>query len=67
VRLSWASALADFDVRARLAVRARIACQPLVPASIAHAVFGVMLRLGDLIEAGAMLRGIKQRAKALTV
>jgi hypothetical protein len=25
-----------------------------------------MLRLRDLIEAGAMLRGIKQRAKALT-
>ena len=66
VRFSWAFALADFDARTRLVVRARIGCQPLVPASIAQPVFGAMLRLGDLIEAGAMLRGIKQRAEAPT-
>ena len=66
VRFSWAFTLEDLGLRTRLVVRARIACQPLVPTWIARPVFGAMLHLGDLVEAGAMLRGIERRAETTT-
>jgi len=64
VRFSWVFVLEDLGQRTRLVVRARIACRPVVPAVIARPVFGALLGIGDFIEAGAMLRGIKRRAEA---
>ena len=64
VRFSWVFVLEDLGQRTRLVVRARIACRPVVPGVIARPVFGALLGIGDFIEGGAMLRGIKRRAEA---
>jgi hypothetical protein len=67
VHFSWAFVLEDLGRGTRLVLRARITCKPLVPGLIARPGFGAMLRIGDLVEAGAMLRGIKRRAETSRV
>ena len=62
-RFSWAFALEDRGVSTRLLVRARMDFTPVWPPPLAWLFFRVVMTLGDLVEAGAMLRGVRARVE----
>ena len=45
-------------------MRARMNCTPVWPAPLVWLFFSVVMSLGDLLEAGSMLRGVKNRVLA---
>jgi hypothetical protein len=64
VSFSWAFVLEDAGENTRLLMRARISFTPVGPARVIRASIGATFGIGDLVQAGAMLRGIKRRAES---
>ena len=64
VNFSWAFVLEDAGENTRLIMRARISYTPVGPARVIRASIGAAFAIGDLVQAGAMLRGIKRRAES---
>ena len=64
VSFSWAFVLGDAGENSRLVMRARISYTPVGPARVIRASIGAAFGLGDIVQAGAMLRGIKRRAES---
>jgi len=63
VRFSWAFVLDDVDGATRLVMRARTACTPVWPRAVVRALMLVGFGAGDVVQAGGMLLGIRQRAE----
>jgi hypothetical protein len=63
VDFSWAFVLEDLGADARLIMRARARYAPVGPAPIIRLLIAVGFGIGDLVQAGAMLAGIKARAE----
>jgi hypothetical protein len=60
IDFSWAFCLASAgNDSTRLTIRARVRCEPLWAGAVLEPVIGI----GDFINAGAMLRGIRARAE----
>jgi hypothetical protein len=59
IDFSWAFVLEDRDRTTRLLIRARANCEPRYALRLLAPLIGV----GDLVNAGSMLRGIKRRAE----
>jgi hypothetical protein len=64
VSFSWAFVLEDAGENTRLIMRARISYTPVGPARVMRASIGAAFAIGDVVQAGAMLRGIKRRAES---
>ena len=64
VSFSWAFVLGDAAENTRLIMRARISYRPVGPARIMRASIAAAFGIGDVVQAGAMLRGIKRRAES---
>jgi hypothetical protein len=62
---SWAFVSQPHGDGTRLLMRARITYTPSGPAPLVHAMIAVGFGAGDLLQAGSMLLGIKQRAERL--
>ncbi len=62
VRSGWSFVLENRHGITRLILRARMNCTPVWPAPLVWLFFGVVTSLGDLLDAGSMLRGVRQRA-----
>ena len=60
---AWVFAAETAGAWTRLIMQARIAYTPLWPAAIVKAFIVVAFGIGDVIQAGAMLNGIKRRAE----
>jgi hypothetical protein len=63
VNFAWAFVLRRDGSRTRLMMRARITYTPVWPAAFVRVFMLVGFGLGDLIQAGAMLNGIRTRAE----
>jgi hypothetical protein len=65
VDFSWAFVLDDdgVDADTRLIMRARIAYTPVGPGLIIRSLVAAGFGIGDVVQAGAMLGGIKARAE----
>ena len=60
IDFSWAFSLADAGAdHTRLTIRARVRCEPRWAGAVLEPVIGI----GDFVNAGAMLRGIRSRAE----
>ncbi len=66
VSFSWAFALEDAGADTRLMMRARVSYTPVGPAPIIRPLVSVAFGLGDVVQAGAMLGGIRRRAEGRT-
>jgi hypothetical protein len=64
VSFCWAFVLADADENTRLIMRARVSYTPVGPAGLVRASIAAAFGLGDVVQAGAMLRGITRRAES---
>jgi hypothetical protein len=64
VRFGWSFVLEDRHGSTRLILRARMKCTPVWPAPLVWLFFGVVMCLGDLLEAGSMLHGVEKRVTA---
>lgn len=64
VDFSWAFILIDAGPGTRLVMRARISYTPVGPAPMVRALVSTAFAIGDVVQAGAMLGGIKARAEA---
>jgi hypothetical protein len=64
VNFSWAFVLEDAGENTRLIMRARISYTPVGPARIIRTSIAAAFGIGDVVQAGAMLRGIKRRAES---
>jgi hypothetical protein len=64
VDFSWAFILEDLGAKTRLIMRARISYAPIGPARIVRLLIAAGFGLGDIVQAGAMLGGIKARAES---
>jgi hypothetical protein len=60
---SWAFIAEGHDGGTRLIMRARIAYTPRRPASIVKALIAAAFGIGDVIQAGGMLTGIRTRVE----
>lgn len=60
---SWAFVCHRRGAGTRLLMRARIAYTPVWPAPLVRACVAVGFGLGDVLQAGAMLQGIRRRAE----
>ena len=65
VKLSWAFVLEDVGADTRLIIRARVRYAPVGPAPIIRLLIAAGFGIGDVVQAGAMLAGIKARAEGL--
>jgi hypothetical protein len=63
VSFSWAFALEDVGVDTRLVMRARVGYAPVGPGPISRPLITAAFGLGDVVQAGAMLGGIRRRAE----
>lgn len=63
VKFSWAFVVEGDGPGARLIMRARVAYTPVGPDLIIRLLVAAAFGIGDLLQAGAMLRGIKARAE----
>jgi hypothetical protein len=66
VDFTWAFALRDDAAGTRLVMRARVRYTPVWPAWIVRVLVRAGFGLGDVVQAGAMLGGIRRRAEGLT-
>jgi hypothetical protein len=64
VQFGWSFVLNDRHGSTRLILRARMNCTPVWPAPLVWVFFRVVMNLGDMLEAGSMLRGVRRRATA---
>ena len=64
VRFGWSFVLEEHYGKTRLMMRARMNHTPVWPTPLVWLFFRVVMTLGDVVEAGAMLRGVKKRAEA---
>ena len=64
VRFGWSFVLDDHHGSTRLIMRARMHSTPVWPAPLVWLFFRVVMNIGDLLEAGSMLHGTRQRATA---
>lgn len=64
VDFSWAFVLEDAGNDSRLLMRARISCTPVGPAPVIRGSIAAAFGIGDVVQAGAMLRGIRRRAES---
>ena len=67
VNFSWAFVLDDLGAETRLIMRARISYAPIGPAPIVRLLIAAGFGAGDIVQAGAMLGGIKRRAESRIV
>jgi len=67
VSFSWAFILNDLDADTRLIMRARISYAPIGPAPVVRLLVAACFGIGDIVQAGAMLGGIKARAESRIV
>lgn len=63
VHFAWAFVLRRDGSRTRLMMRARITYAPVWPAAFVRTIMLVGFGIGDVIQAGAMLNGIRSRAE----
>jgi hypothetical protein len=63
IRFAWSFVLEDEGARTRLVLRARTSYRPVWPAPLVRLFFLTVMNLGDVLEAGAMLHGIRERAE----
>jgi hypothetical protein len=61
---SWAFVLRNAGAGTRLVMRSRIRYTPVGPAPVVRFLIAGGFGIGDVVQAGAMLRGIKARAEA---
>ena len=66
VNFSWAFILEDLGVDTRLIMRARISYAPVGPAPVVRLLIVAGFGIGDIVQAGAMLAGIKTRSASRT-
>ncbi|MGZ6670502.1 MAG: hypothetical protein ACXVH3_38285 [Solirubrobacteraceae bacterium] len=59
VNFSWAFTLEDLGVDTRLIMRARISYAPVGPAPVVRLLIVAGFGIGDIVQSGAMLAGIK--------
>jgi hypothetical protein len=64
VSFSWAFVLRDAGSDTRLVMRARVSYTPVGPAPVIRLLVTAGFAIGDVIQAGAMLNGIRSRAEA---
>jgi hypothetical protein len=64
VSFSWAFVMEDAGENTRLIMRARISYTPVGPARLMRVSIAAGFGIGDVVQAGAMLRGIKRRAES---
>jgi hypothetical protein len=64
VDFTWAFALRDAGADTRLIMRARVAYAPVGPRRIIRLLVAAGFGVGDVVQAGAMLGGIKRRAES---
>ena len=67
VNFSWAFILEDLGADTRLIMRARISYAPVGPALLVRLLIVTGFGVGDIVQAGAMLGGIKTRAESRSV
>ena len=60
---SWAFVLRDAGAGTRLVMRARITYTPVGPGLIVRPAVAALFGIGDVVQAGAMLGGIRARAE----
>lgn len=65
VSFAWAFVLEDAGADTRLLMRARVSYAPVWPAALVRLLMLVGFGVGDFVQAGGMLGGIKQRAERL--
>jgi hypothetical protein len=63
IRFAWSFVLEDAGGGTRLLLRARTAYRPVWPAPLVRLFFLTVMNVGDVLEAGAMLHGIRDRAE----
>jgi hypothetical protein len=63
VDFTWAFEVREDTAGTRLLMRARVRYAPVWPAWIVHVLVRVGFGLGDVVQAGAMLGGIRRRAE----
>jgi hypothetical protein len=63
VNFAWAFVLEDADGDTRLIMRARVDYRPVWPSAVVRLLMLAGFGIGDLVQAGAMLDGIKRRAE----
>jgi hypothetical protein len=64
VTFSWAFVLDDVGLDSRLIMRARVSYTPVGPTPIVRLMIAAGFGIGDVVQAGAMLGGIKARAES---
>ena len=64
VEFSWAFVLDGLGTETRLLMRARVGYIPVGPAAIVRFLVAAAFAVGDVIQGGAMLRGIRARAES---
>ena len=64
VAFTWAFVLEDASTDTRLIMRARVSYTPVGPAPVIRFLIAAGFGIGDIVQAGAMLRGIKARAES---
>ena len=64
VNFSWAFVLQDGGCDSRLIVRARVAYTPVWPAPFVRVLMLIGFGIGDVLQAGGLLGGIKHRAES---
>jgi hypothetical protein len=67
VTFLWAFILEDLGADTRLIMRARISYAPVGPALLVRLLIVIGFGIGDIVQAGAMLAGIKTRAESRIV
>jgi hypothetical protein len=63
VNFAWAFILEDAGSKTRLIMRARVDYAPVWPSAVVRLLMLVGFGIGDFVQAGAMLDGIKRRAE----
>lgn len=66
VDFTWAFALCEAPEGTRLLMRARVTCTPVWPAWAVTLLLRGGFGIGDVVQAGAMLGGIRRRAERLS-
>jgi hypothetical protein len=65
VSFAWAFVLVEAGPPTRLIMRARVSYTPVWPAIVVRLVFVAGFGIGDVVQAGAMLGGIRRRAERI--
>jgi hypothetical protein len=63
VNFVWAFVLVEAEAGTRLLMRARVSYTPVGPARLIQLGISLALSIGDVIQAGGMLAGIRRRAE----